>query len=586
MAKTRSARSDSPPSYTFRRGGEPVTLHKSPNLIAVRLRGNLQLDELPGRLLKDSVLSRALRFVTRYPGQQFGIFQCPPDKRDEIMIELDHRRKARQENATHDTAKENPPKERAEDWVLYCSHVYQRQLGETVLGTEIGLDNKIFVDFKKAPQPTEIRDIESEHKLRAIWQFPQKPGGVVFELTEEAERNPIVISKNLFDSGRYITAEPCLIDARRSRAVPGDQGFPYQWHLLNTGQGKGKPGADCNAPAAWDYTWGDPAVTVAVIDNGFDLEHPALIGKYRNPYDATGRDVNPRPEDFRENHGTCCAGLAVARRNGGFAVGIAPDCTLMPIRHAGRIGDFEEALAFYHAFVHKADVISCSWGPYDAYMKAFWPMPSITRYVIDLCVKKGRRGKGIPIFFAAGNGNEKLSLDGYANYKHVIAVGASTNMDEIAYYSDHGENVWVCAPSSGGTRDVLTIDRRGVAGYNIAGDYTAHFGGTSAAAPLVAGIAALMISVNSWLKVGEIKDILRKTAVKIGNNNPPAAGDPPSKASDKPVAATIQDYWGESYSTAYQAKPEYNNDLHSEAYGWGRVDAGAAVAEAFRRRYE
>jgi len=185
-------------------------------------------------------------------------------------------------------------------------------------------------------------------------------------------------------------------------------------------------------------------------------------------------------------------------------------------------------------------------------------MPSLTRYVIDICKKHGRRGKGIPIFFAAGNGNELLEMDGYANYKNVIAVAACTNEDEKAWYSDYGRNVWVTAPSSGGTLDILTTDRMGPAGYSWSSDYTQTFGGTSSSTPLVAGVAALMISVNPKITVKQIKDVLKKTAVKIGKGSP----------------RTYTDTWGEQYSD------RYNSPGHSKVYGWGRVDAGAAVAAA------
>jgi subtilisin family serine protease len=230
----------------------------------------------------------------------------------------------------------------------------------------------------------------------------------------------------------------------------------------------------------------------------------------------------------------------------------------MPIRHAGRLGDFDEALAFYHAYRNKADVISCSWGPFDAYVNELWPLPSLTRLVIDICTNHGRGGRGIPVFFAAGNGNEPLELDGYASYENVIAVAACTNDNEKAWYSDYGENVWVTAPSSGGTLDIFTVDRTGPLGYNATSDYTHDFGGTSSATPLVAGVAALMLSVNPDLTVTQIKEILRDTAVKMRR--------------DKPSVYT--DYWGDEYTD------EYSDDGQSKVFGWGRIDAGAAVAAA------
>jgi subtilisin family serine protease len=529
-------------SVTLSRGGKEVVLFKSPNLIAVRLRDGAIPENLLGRVTRGLALPPTVRFVKRYPSQRVGIFYSAAGDRDAVMDRLRSQ----------------------SDMVQYCSHVLQRRPEDELPGGEIGLDNKLFVEFEKGPTKAEIWDMEQAHGLRAIWRFPEEEQGIVFELTEAATENPIKITRKLVDTRKVRVAEPCLIEAKVGKAIPYDVGFRRQWHLLNTGQGEGKPRADCNAIEAWDYTWGDPRVTIALIDDGFDLEHADFQGrgKVRFPYDATQHDTNPSPSDFRENHGTACAGVAISARGKGIAVGVAPDCSFMPIRHAGRLGDYDEALAFYHIFQHKADVISCSWGPPDAYQDEFWPMPRITQFVINICVKHGRRHKGIPIFFAAGNGNEPLALDGYANYKNVIAVAACTNQDQKAWYSDYGENVWVTAPSSGGTLGIFTTDRTGPDGYSWDSDYTVDFGGTSAAAPLVAGIAALMLSVNPDLTVAQIKEILKETAVKINQAEP----------------KTYQDYWGNDYSD------EYEQSGHSLVYGWGRVDAGAAVAEAQRLR--
>ncbi len=526
---------------SFNRGGEQVTLYKSPNLIAIHLKDGSVLEELPGKLTRELSLSPTVRFYKRYPGRRLGIYRCPSNERDSIMAKL----------------RTKP------ETVQYCSHILQRRLDEDLPNAEIGLDNKLFVEFHDAPTREQIREIEQAQNLRAIWQFPEKPGAVLFELTEAANENPIKISNRLLSTQRYKTVEPCLIEASFGKALPNEQGFRRQWHLLNTGQGGGESGADCNAVEAWDYTWGNPDITIAIIDDGFDLEHPDfdILGKVRAPYDASEFDSNPRPSDtrFKENHGTSCAGVAVAARGGGVSIGIAPDCSLMPIRNAGSLGDYEVALAFYHAYQNGADVISCSWGPPDAYINEFWPMPRLTQYVIDICVERGRSGKGIPIFFAAGNGNEPLALDGYANYENVIAIAACTNQNQKAWYSDYGENVWVTAPSNGGTLGIFTTDRVGVEGYSWNSDYTEEFGGTSSATPLVAGIAALMLSANSDLTVDQIKTILRDTAVKINKDNP----------------RNYQDHWGNQYSD------RYDDGGHSLVYGMGRVDAGAAVAKAF-----
>ena len=519
------------------RGGVRVTLYKAADRFAVKLKSGEVLERLPDRLAQHAELPPNVRYMGRYAGQRTTIFWCPSEQRDDVMKSL----------------------RKQKDLIQYCSHILRRSKDEAIPAEDIGLDNKLFVEFTEPPDHEKLKEIQEKHGLRAIWRFREKPRGVVFQLTEAATRNPLKISNDLRKLKTCKEAEPCLIDVKSAYLLPNDPKFVDQWHLLNTGQYGGLPGADCNAVEAWDHTWGDPAIVVALIDDGFDLAHPdfSAPGKVFKPYDATQRDIDPSPEGFIENHGTACAGVAVASRGGGPTVGVAPDCRLMPIRHAGQLGDFEEALAFYHAYINSADVISCSWGARDRYLNEFWPMPSLTQLVVDICVTYGRNQRGIPIFFAAGNGYEPLNLDGYGNHQQVIAVAACTNENEKAWYSDYGKNVWITAPSSGGTRSITTTDRTGSAGYSMS-DYTTTFPGTSAAAPMVAGVAALMLSVNSNLTVADIREILKNTAVKIQQGNP----------QDR------QDYWGNTYNDAYNANG------HSSVYGWGRVDAGAAVRAA------
>lgn len=524
-------------TVSFRRGGVELELFKSPNLIAVQMRDSSFGEALSGQLARVLQTPSDLRFVTKYPGERAAVYYCPADKRDYVMDRL------REE----------------EESVQYCSHLLQRSEKDTIPNSEIGLDNKIFIEFDKEPSVADLRAISREYGVRVIWRAPESPGGAVLELTDDAEMNPLKIS-NQINENRGMIAEPCLIEPKLGRAVPNDPGFSYQWHLYNRGQFGGEPDADCNAIAAWDYSWGSSEITIALIDDGFDLGHPDFSepGKVVHPYDASERDRNPQPTYSNDNHGTACAGVALASRGRGVSIGVAPDCRFMPIRHRSRLGDFNEALAFYHAYQNKADVISCSWGPWDAYEDRFWPLPSLTRYVIDICTSHGRQGKGIPILFAAGNGNESVELDGYASYEKVIAVAACTNEDEKAPYSDYGASIWVTAPSNGGTAGIFTTDRRGSAGYHPYSDYTPSFGGTSSATPLVAGVVGLMLSVNPTLGLDEVKDILKDTAVKINED----------------LVTIHEDVWGKRYTDEY-------TDGFSEVYGWGKVDAGAAVKAAF-----
>ena len=281
-------------------------------------------------------------------------------------------------------------------------------------------------------------------------------------------------------------------------------------------------------------------INVAVIDDGVDVDHVEFnsAGKVVGQRDFERNTDDGRPKVPEDTHGTSCAGVAVAR--GTQAFGSAPDAGLLAVRLDFAMSSIDEAAMFRWAGA-RADVISCSWGPDQPY----FPPDVIVQALRDVSTN-GRGGKGVPIFFAAGNEAEDMSTDGYASSPYTIAVAASTDSDGVAPYSDFGPGIALCAPSSGGNKDITTTDRSGAAG-DDPGDYRDDFGGTSSATPLVAGAAALLLAANDDLTTDEIKEILCSTAEKIGE---------PSF---------------------------YDASGHSVDFGHGRLDADAAVAEALRR---
>lgn len=140
----------------------------------------------------------------------------------------------------------------------------------------------------------------------------------------------------------------------------------------------------------------------------------------------------------------------------------------------------------------RADILSNSWN---------CPESNDVTYAIRDVIQTGRGGKGCPVFVAAGNGS-KNQIGFPSNVPEAIAVGASTNRGEIAAYSNCGEGLAFVAPSSGGTKRVYTTDVSIPGrGYNVGdvgkgdadGFYTNSFGETSAATPLAAGVAALIL---------------------------------------------------------------------------------------------
>lgn len=373
-------------------------------------------------------------------------------------------------------------------------------------------------------------------------------------------RNPIRVAQEIQNeyAGLVNTAEPELatLIAPKAFTLPTDSLFLSQWHLRNTGNHRGtsvglKAGADARVAAAWEILqgYGSPNITVAVIDDGFDLAHPDLSGpnKIISPWDFTRGNNNPSPAKNPEGdwHGTACSGVAVGSLGRGSIVGAAPLSKLMPIRWGVDLSDTQVENWFNYATQNGADIISCSWGA----LAPYFPLSTRQYNAIKNSATNGRNGKGCVVVFAAGNDNRNINevayddsididhnpfdhvpqtLDGFAVHPNVISVAASTSRDQKSYYSNFGKEISICAPSSGaGGMGILTADVMGnfsyggrtySAGY-ASGDYTYDFGGTSSSCPLVAGISALVLSANQNLTSVEVKNILQRTARKIGPND-------------------------------------------------------------------
>ncbi|MET7767226.1 S8 family serine peptidase [Nocardia sp. NPDC005366] len=440
---------------------------------------------------------------------------------------------------------------------------------EPVLYTE-----NIFVKFADDADPQNCRAVLGDAGLRVKEQVGYAANAFFAATPENTGQRVFDIANALLAREDVRYCHPELIRRRSRKAV-----FAQQWHLKPTTIGGVSIDAHANVEAAHAVTRG-AGVTVAVIDDGVDIDHPEFAGtaKVVAPRDVTVGTGDPRPKDTfgtgpdaGDNHGTACAGVACANGAVG-ASGVAPEAKLMPIRLASGLGAQAEAGAFQWAADHGADVISCSWGPADgAWFQPSDPahnqvvaLPASTRLAMEYAVTTGRGGRGCVILFAAGNGNESVDNDGYASFSKVIAVAACNDTGKRSVYSDFGKAVWCAFPSSDFgyapfghpqalTPGIWTVDRHGRDGYNsgsvadgdAAGDFTNSFGGTSSACPGAAGVVALMLSVQPNLTWDKVKDLLRGSCDKI---------DPQGGA--------------------------YGPDGRSDKYGFGRLDALAAVRVA------
>jgi subtilisin family serine protease len=331
------------------------------------------------------------------------------------------------------------------------------------------------------------------------------------------------------------TSQPKLC----GQLIPNDEYFPMQWHWQNTGQSGGIPGADIRAPEAWEITTGDPNIVVAVLDSGVDSNHPDLIDNLVPGYDFLDNDAQPDPalDHWFNGHGTACAGLIAAQGNNGIGVsGVTWNCKIMPIRIFGVLASGTESwitqsdigTAFRWAATNGADIFSDSW------VGGSTERPIIHSAIVDVTKSGGigRGGKGCIVLFAAGNDSGPMTY--YPpKYPEVIAVGATDHNDMRCSYSNYGPELDISAPGGSPvlpdspallwTILLWTTDIHGPPGISsLPGnpwsdvlDYT-WFNGTSAATPVAAGVAALILSVDPNLTNTQVQYILERSAKDLG----------------------------------------------------------------------
>jgi subtilisin family serine protease len=474
--------------------------------------------------------------------------------------------------------------------VAFVSHVYQANNDP---GTWIYLTDEITIQFAEDVDAATRDAFSSSLGLQAQKPIEGIPNTFVYQVTDRATENPVKITNRLMRTPQVLTAEPNIIFRTAPHYRPRDTLYGKQWYLSHTGGNQLASGSHIAIEQAWEITRGDRSIVVAVADDSVDLDHPDFQapGKIVAPRDLRDKDFVPLPDRPTDNHGTSCAGVCVAEENGSGVVGVAPGCALMPIRTSGYLDDESVEAVFDWAMSNGASVISCSWGASAVY----FPLSLRQRAALTRAATHGRNGKGCVIVFAAGNANRPTEgtieergwpqdvisgktkwLSGFAVHPDVITVAASTSLGKKSAYSNWGLNISVSAPSNNAPPGmwlqstgfvstapevkqylpglgVFTADRLGAAGYSP-DDYTNTFGGTSSACPVVAGVAALVLSINPELTALQVKQILQQSADKILDSDPDA-----------------------QFGTRYGS---YDNRGHSQWFGYGKVNAYKALQAA------
>lgn len=502
--------------YSFRYGGKSgkrLSLSTSDDLVVVRTNSRSALmAERPFEVAPVSAASREL----------LSHFDLDAEFRD-AGVEVIRAKVSRGARGLRDRTRTALKKEPS---IEFAGRVLvDPQAERPVIYTE-----NFFIKFEGDTSSTACKKLIKKYNLTIKRELEYARNAYFISAPEDTGLKIFDIATELLKEPEVELCHPELIREARRRGA-----FPQQWHLKKATVNGNSIDQHASVEAAWALSDGAGA-TIAIIDDGVDLDHDEFrsSAKIVAPRDVTRKTNDPRPGN-RNNHGTACAGVACADGNFG-ASGVAPRARLIPIRLASQLGAQAEADSFVWAAQNGADVISCSWGPEDGDFtdpsdpihNQVVALPDSTRLAIEFAINNGRNGKGCVICFAAGNGNESVDNDGYASFEKVIAVAASNDKGKKAAYSDFGGAVWCAFPSNNAlpslTPGIWTTDRMGAQGYNpgggttmgdTAGNYTNDFGGTSSAAPGVAGVAALVLARNPNLRWDEVRDILKRCCDRI-----------------------------------------------------------------------
>ena len=328
-------------------------------------------------------------------------------------------------------------------------------------------------------------EIPSEEREKLKQEIPPAfaPGYTLF-----------VFDEAMFE-GAYTPTDPAFSDQNKS------------WYL-NT----------IKAPKAWDITRGSNKITVAIVDNGFNLKHPEFIKKVIKPYNVWlhSQEIFPQQVD----HGTHVAGTALALADNGHGIcGIAPNCKFMPIQVADKNGMMTTSSVLdgiLYALYQGADVVNVSLGnqftglsqiPENAQqdlIKNHFKEEERLWIEISRIASKHKA----TIVVAAGNDNVLAGIDALQrpdNFIVVSAIDKNNNAFGKSNFSNYGEYSTISAP--------------GVGIYSCVGSNNYEMmNGTSMAAPIITGAVALIKSINDSLTTKQIICILQGTGLETKGN--------------------------------------------------------------------
>uniref|UniRef100_A0A8C9U4R0 Furin, paired basic amino acid cleaving enzyme n=1 Tax=Scleropages formosus TaxID=113540 RepID=A0A8C9U4R0_SCLFO len=310
---------------------------------------------------------------------------------------------------------------------------------------------------------------------------------------------------------QVVWAEQQVVKKRKKRdiyAELSDPKFTQQWYLYNANH------QDLNVKGAWEQGYTGKGVVVSILDDGIEKNHPDLEENYdpEASYDVNDGDPDPQPRYTQVNdnrHGTRCAGeVAAVANNSICGVGVAYNAKIGGVRMLdGEVTDVVEAQSLSLNPQH-IDIYSASWGPEDDGKTVDGPA-KLAKEAFLHGVTEGRGGRGSIFVWASGNGGrekDSCNCDGYTNSIYTLSISSTTQNGNVPWYSEACSSTLATTYSSGNINEkqIVTTDLR----QRCTDSHT----GTSASAPLAAGIIALALEANKNLTWRDMQHLVVRTS--------------------------------------------------------------------------
>ncbi|KAI3420322.1 putative oxidoreductase bli-4, mitochondrial [Globodera pallida] len=288
--------------------------------------------------------------------------------------------------------------------------------------------------------------------------------------------------------------------------------YQDQWYLVGRAVGN----FDMNVREAWLMGYAGRNVSISILDDGIQRDHPDLVPNYdpSASTDINDHDSDPTPQNNGDNkHGTRCAGeVAAVAGNNVCGVGVAFLSKIGGVRMLdGPVSDSVEAASLNLNQQH-IDIYSASWGPEDD-GKTFDGPGNLAQEAFYRGIKAGRGGRGNIFVWASGNGGSRqdsCSADGYTTSIYTLSISSATYDNHRPWYLEE------CPSTIATTYSSANINQPAIVTVDVPSGCTKMHTGTSASAPLAAGIIALALEANPSLTWRDTQHIVLRTA----NPNP------------------------------------------------------------------